>query len=462
MTVLIGVFAYVALQFAIGIWVSRRIRDESDYILAGRQLGVTLASFSVFATWFGAETVLGSSGRVYQDGLSGAQGEPFAYAVGIIIMGVFFAVPLWRRGIVTFGDFFRDRFSSSVERLTVVLLVPGSVLWAAAQIRGFGQVMSATSALDLNLAMTIAAAVVIAYTVFGGLLADVYTDLLQGIAIVAGLVAMFVLVTIQAGNPGTALTQIDATRLQIMAPEQSLLDFIEQWAIPICGSLVAVELISRILACRSADVARVATPLGGFLYLSVAMIPVYFGLIGPDLAPGLDEPEQLALGLAQKYLPTILYVMFAGALISAILSTVDSALLAAASLLSHNIYLRLRPDISEREKVRAARLGVALLGILAYALAMRSSGISDLVETASAFASAGVFVALVFGLFTRFGGPASAIAAISTGAVVWAAGRFVLDLPAPYVAGLLAAAIAYVGVALMERLAVKATATNAP
>lgn len=108
MAVVIGVFAYIALQFAIGIWVSRRIRDEKDYILGGRQLGITLASFSVFATWFGAETVIGSAGRVYQDGLSGAQGEPFAYAVGIIIMGLFFAVPLWRRGIVTFGDFFRE------------------------------------------------------------------------------------------------------------------------------------------------------------------------------------------------------------------------------------------------------------------------------------------------------------------------------------------------------------------
>jgi Na+/proline symporter len=148
MTVAVGVFAYIVLQFAVGIWVSRRIRDEKDYILAGRQLGVTLASFSVFATWFGAETVMGSSGRVYTDGLSGAQGEPFAYAVGIIIMGLCFAVPLWRRGLMTFADFFRQRFSPSVEKMTVILLIPGSVLWAAAQIRGFGQIMSHTAGLQ--------------------------------------------------------------------------------------------------------------------------------------------------------------------------------------------------------------------------------------------------------------------------------------------------------------------------
>lgn len=451
MTVAVGVFAYIVLQFAVGIWVSRRIRDEKDYILAGRQLGVTLASFSVFSTWFGAETVMGSSGRVYTDGLSGSQGEPFAYAVGIIIMGLCFAVPLWRRGLMTFADFFRQRFSPSVEKMTVILLIPGSVLWAAAQIRGFGQIMSHTAGLQLGVAMTVAAAVVIAYTVFGGLLADVYTDFVQGSAIVIGLLGMMILIGIETGNPVTALASVEATRFRPLAENQSVLEFIEQWAIPICGSLVAVELISRVLACRSPEVARRAVPLGGVGYLLVALIPVYFGLVGPSIMPGLDEPEQLALHLANTYLPTFVYVMFAGALISAILSSVDSALLASASLVSHNLILSFKPAMAERAKVATARLCVAALGIFAYVFALRSEKISDLVETASAFASAGVFVALVFGLFTRFGGPLSAMAAIGTGAGFWAFGKFVLDMSTPYLAGLAIAFIAYVAVGLIDR-----------
>jgi Na+/proline symporter len=451
MAVTIGVLAYIALQFAIGIWVSRHIRSEKDYLLGGSQLGVMLASFSVFATWFGAETVMGSSGRVYSDGFSGAQGEPFAYAVGILIMGLLFAVPLWRSGIMTFGDFFRQRFSPAVERLTVILLIPGSVLWAAAQIRGFGQVMSHTGSFDLWTAITIAALVVVAYTAFGGLLADVYTDFIQGIAIVIGLVAMFIAVTVNVGSPATLLADVGAERLMPIAPNQSLIEFIEQWAIPICGSLVAVELISRILACRSAEVARRATPLGGLFYLFIALIPVYFGFIGPSIVPGLDEPEQLSLAVAKTYLPLIIYIMFAGALISAVLSSVDSALLAAASLFSHNLILRFLPELSERAKVRTARVAVTSFGLIAYGLALRSEGISDLVETASAFASAGVFVALVFGLFSSFGGSASALAALGLGSAVWFAGKFVLDLSAPYLTGLSAAIVGYVLVALIER-----------
>jgi SSS family transporter len=450
--ILLGVLAYIILQFAVAIWVSRRIRTESDYILGGRQIGLALAAFSVFATWFGAETVLGSAGRVYGDGLSGAQGEPFAYAVSIIIMGLLFAVPLWRRGLTTFGDLFRDRFSPGVERLTVILLVPGSVLWAAAQIRGFGQIMGTTTGMDVSASITLAAVIVVLYTAVGGLLADVYSDFVQGIAIVVGLLVMFVVVLVELGGPVQALAGVEAARFAPMGSEQSLIDFLEQWAIPICGSLVAVELISRVLACKSAGVARTATWIGGVGYLVVALIPVFLGLVGPQLAPGLGEAEQVVPTLAQRYLPSILYVMFAGALISAILSTVDSALLAAASLVSHNIVLRTRPGMSETAKVTWARIGVAVLGIVAYVLAIRSEGISDLVEFASAFATAGIFVALVFGLFSGWGGAPSAYAAIGAGALVWACGKFALDLQAPYVCGVLAALVAYVLVTVAMRV----------
>ncbi len=449
--ILLGVLAYVVVQFVVAIWVSRRINSEADYILGGRQLGVGLAAFSIFATWFGAETVLGSAGRVYASGLTGAQGEPFAYALSIIIMGLFFAVPLWRRGLTTFGDFFRERFSPGVERLTVIFLVPGSVLWAAAQVRGFGQIMGATTGLDVTLSITLAAAMVILYTAVGGLLADVYSDFIQGIAIVVGLVAVFVFITIEVGGPMKSLAAVEAVRFKPIGDDQPLLDFIEQWAIPICGSLVAVELISRILACRSVDVARMATNLGGLGYLVVALIPVYFGLVGSQLVPNLGEPEQIVPTLAQKYLPSFFYVMFAGALISAILSTVDSALLAAASLVSHNIILRLRPDLTEGQKVATARGGVVVLGLLAYFLALRAEGISDLVETASAFATAGVFITLAFGLFTNFGHALSAYAAIIAGAAVWAVGKYAVDVQAPYVWALLAGLAAYAAVGLFER-----------
>jgi Na+/proline symporter len=137
--VLIGMIVYVLAQFAVGAWVSRRMTSETDYILAGRRLGTGLVVFSVFTTYFGAEAIVASGGAVYEKGLSGALVDPFAYAGAIVIVGLLFARALWSRGLTTFADLFRKRYSEGVERLVVIVLLPGSVIWAAAQVRAFGR-----------------------------------------------------------------------------------------------------------------------------------------------------------------------------------------------------------------------------------------------------------------------------------------------------------------------------------
>ncbi len=442
--VLIGIGAYLVVQFAVGMLVSRRIASESDYLLAGRRLGVTLAAFSIFATWFGAETVVGAAGSIYSDGLSGGSADPFGYGLCLIVLGVFIAMPLWRRQYTTFGDLFRERYSPGVERLAVLLMVPTSVLWAAAQIRAFGQVVSAASDLEVSLAITLAAGFVVVYTVAGGLLADVYTDFVQSIGIVVGLVVLFIVVGNAHGGIAELVASIDAERLALFSTTSATpLEIIEAWAVPVCGSLLAVEMLSRIMGCKTAATARNATLLGAALYLAVGVIPVTLGLAGPALAPGLDEPEQLVALLAEQHLSTFLYVLFAGALISAILSTVDSCLLAASSLVSHNLIVPLKPTLTDRQKILAARVGVAAFGVLAYVIALYAGGIYELVATASAFGSAGIFVVGLFGLFSRLGGAASAYAALVAGIVVWAAGEYWLEWSAPYLAALVASLAAY-------------------
>jgi Na+/proline symporter len=449
--VLVGIAVYLLVQLAVGVAVSRRIASESDYLLAGRSLGVGLAAFSIFATWFGAETVVGAAGSIYSDGLSGGSADPFGYGLCLIVLGIAIAAPLWRRRYTTFGDLFRDRFGPGVERLAVLLMVPTSVIWAAAQIRAFGQVVSASSDLDVDVAITVAAVFVVIYTVAGGLLADVFTDFVQGIAVIIGLVLLLVAVAAANGGVTSFGELVDPARLDFFSVgEAGLLATLEEWAVPVCGSLLAVELLSRILGCRSASVARNATLIGAGIYLCVGLIPVLLGLAGPALVTELEEPEQLIAILAQEHLATFLYVLFAGALISAILSTVDSCLLAAGSLTSHNLILPLKAGMSERAKVWTARGGVIGFGLVAYVIALGSEGILELVETASAFGSSGIFVVGLFGLFSRVGGALSAYAALIVGIVVWAAGDLVLGLTAPYLLSLASAFAVYVGAAWLK------------
>jgi len=459
--ILFGMLAYVLLQFAVGVWVSRHIRSETDYILAGRTLGPLLIAFSVFATWFGAEAIVATSGEVYQRGLAGATVDPVAYAAAVVISGVMLASVLWRKGLTTFADMFRERYSRQVETLVVVVLLPGSIFWAAAQIRAFGSVLSTSSGFSLTTTIVVAAILVAGYSVVGGLLADAVTDFLQGSVVIVGLIILAIAIAVNTGGIAPVLSNVEQEGLSVLAPtEGGSLKKIEQFVIAICGSLVAVELISRFLGARSASAARAGTIAGGLMYLLVGLIPVFLGLAAahlvktnPEFKVTLTQSEEVVSALAQHVLPQWDYVLFVGALISAILSTVHSALHAPASQVSHNIVARFIPTLDAHGKLIAVRLTVIALSIVALALALTSERIKDLVEVASAFGSAGVFVAAMFAIFTRIGGAPCALGSIVVGAGVWGAGRFALDWTAPYIAALACSTIAYLAIAAWKAFA---------
>lgn len=439
----------MVLQIAIGVVASRRIRTEDDYLVAGRSLGPVLTTFTVFATWFGAEALISSAGAVYTDGLAGGSADPFGYGVCIVLAGLVLAVPLWRLRLTTLADLFRIRFDARVERIAVVLMVPTSVFWAAAQIRAFGQVLSSASGYQVEIALTVAAAIVIVYTMFGGLLADAWTDLVQGVALLTGLGAMAFMV-VRAEGLSTFASVDPALFRPFGDGTRPWLAIMEDWTIPVVGSLVAAEVVARMIAARSPGVARNATVAAGGAYLLVGLLPVGLGLMGSVLVPGLPEAEQILPVLAERYLPTALAVLFSGALVSAILSTVDSALVVAAGLVSHNVVVQLRPGMSDRARVRVARACVALFGLLAWLLAFRAERVYELVEQASAFGSSGIVVVVLFGLYSRIGTTASAIGALLTGVSTWVLGAYLLSFDYPYLASLTAATTAYLVPALVR------------
>lgn len=433
----LGILAYLALQLAIGLYAARGVRSAQDFLLAGRSLSPLLASVSIFATWFGAETCLGAAGGAYREGLHSGSSEPFAYGLCLILMGLVFAVPLHRAGLSTLADLFRRRFGERVERLAAVLMIPTSLLWAAAQLRGFAHVLDSASGWGLATCLLVGGAVVIAYSFGGGLRADVVTDLVQGFALVLGLAVLLVWVL---WGPLEDQWQLGALRADAaQAPGPRGWELVETWAIPIGGSVLAQELVARVLASRSPQVARNASLMGGGLYLLVGLIPLFLGLVGAQLLPGLEDPEAVLPGLAAAHLPVWAYVLFAGALISAILSTVDSTLLVCCSLWAHNLRPRARDEKSE---LQSARRSLLVFGAIALLLAASAEGVFALVEEASALGSAGILVAGTLGLFTPWGGARSAAWSLSLGLAGYLGAKWG-GLPTPFLMSLGAAALGY-------------------
>jgi Na+/proline symporter len=449
---LLALLGYLLLQFGIGAVIARRLRSEDDYLVAGRSLGWGLGTFTIFATWFGAETVIGAAGTVYDEGVGATSAEPFGYALCLLLMGLVFAAPLWRRGLTTLADLYAQRYSPHVARLAALVLVPGSLLWAAAQVRAFGQVLASTSSdIDITLGVGVAALLTITYTTLGGMLADAITDVIQGAVLAVSLVVLVIAVGSDLGGASALLDTVRTTAAARPPREPiGLLALAETWAIPVCGSVVATELVTRVISARSARVARGSALLAGGIYLLLGLVPVVLGLAGPALVPELADAEQLLPTLAQRHLPGVLYVLFAGGLVSAILSTVDTTLLTAGGLLTHNVAVPLLRVHDERTRLRIARAGVFACGIAAWAIASTADGVFALVEEASSFGTAGGLVTVCFGLFTRVGG-AWAAGTTLVGALAVYLGATYGGLATPFLASLASALVLYVGVSAWER-----------
>lgn len=444
--VIIGVALFIVAQLGIGIAVSRFVRTEDDYFLAGRRLGPLLATFSIFATWFGAESVIGSAGMAYEEGLAGVSSDPFGYGLCILIAGFLFARIFWDMKLVTVADFVRRRYSPAAARITGLLMVATSFLWTAAQIRAFGTVLSAAVELPLLSGIVAATAIVILYTSFGGMMADVVTDLLQGVILIAGLgLVLYFVVEESGGIPSFAAALAEGIRRNAATPHGSVLQTAERWLIPICGSIFAQELISRMLSSRSTTTAVRSSLAAGTMYILIGFIPLSLGLAGASLVPGLADGEQVLPELARRYLPSAMFVIFSGAIISAILSTVDSTLLAISALLSHNVF-PMRTDLPERTKVAVDRSIVIVSGIAAAFFAFGAEGVYELVKDASSFGSAGIFVVMMAGLYSRRGDGTTASATLLIGAVTWGAAHYLLHFELSYLLSLAVSLLVFISV----------------
>lgn len=455
--IILAVTLYVLAQLGVGWWAARRTRTETDYFVAGRSLGLFPITLSLFATWFGAETVMGASAEIAEGGLAASRAEPFGYFITLCLMGWLVAGKLRDGGYVTLADFFRKRFGKNTETWVVVANVPASIVWGAAQLVALALIVHTLTDLPVQTTLGVSAILMIVYTSMGGLMGDVVNDVLQGIVLLIGLVVLLVFVVLKAGGPGEALALIDAKDLNLFgAKGESWLARSDAWAIPVFGSLVTSEAAGRFLGSKTAKVARHASFLAAGLYLLAGLVPVLIGLIGSKLGVPAATGDLFLPRLAQHLLPPFMLVILIGALLSAILSTVDSNILSASSLLTHNGVDRLMPGASEKTRLTIARAATVGVGLVAWAIAAGGQSIYDLIEWTSVWGTSGTLVAFLFGAWSGIGGGRAASAAIAAGVAVnlWtslAAPAMGYEVEGGFLLSLAVSLVAYLAVGLKER-----------
>ncbi len=445
--IILAIALYVVLQLCIAAWAARGTSNDDDYLVAGRSLGMGAVAMSVFATWFAAETVIATAGETASHGLAGARVEPFAYGLGIIVLALLVAYRIRAGGHVTVAGFLGSRFGDQVEVLSALIIALSATVWAAAQLNALAVLISASTELTFPLALGIGTALILAYTLIGGLKGDVATDVVQGSVIIFGLIVLFVMVVSQAGG----VTGVPLSALSFSAEDETVFDKIDIWLIPVLGTIVAQEAISRLLGAKSPEVARNGALLGAGIYITAGLLPVGIGLVGPTLGLEPGTGDDFFSSIAEAVLPTWLFIIVSGALLSAILSSVDSALLAASAPITESGVRRFLPDLTPRERLRAARLATISAGLVAAAVAASGQSIRDIVLTASEV-SALLVVPVLMSMITSDTSRWPALMAIIIGAMALVGLNWTLGVPGGFILSIGLAGVAYLVTAAWERL----------
>ncbi|HEX4779495.1 MAG TPA: sodium:solute symporter family protein, partial [Usitatibacter sp.] len=371
---------YLAASLAIGLYAATRVEGSGDYAVARKSFGTPIVAAAFFATWFGAETVLGIPATFLKEGLRGLAADPFAAFACLALIGVAFARPLFRMDVVTLGDYFRVRYGRTAEVALTLCIASSYLGWIAAQLVALGLALNVVSggAISTHTGVLIGAGVVLAYTMAGGMWSVALTDFFQAAVIVGGLLYVAWVVVGAAGGPARLIEAAGSERLRFLpeADVKSVLGWVSAALVVMLGSVPQQDVLQRVMSARHERIAARASLLGGALYFVIAMLPIALvcsALVidAPMVERLVGEDYQLILPtLILERTPLLVQALFFGALISAILSTASGALLAPAVALAENV---LRPIVKPRDDrgvLMLMRASVAVLAIAVTAMAL--------------------------------------------------------------------------------------------
>ena len=420
--VLVGLCLYLLLMLAIGLWASRRITASADFMVAGKRLSLLLATGTLAATWFGGGLCIGAASAAYSGGFLAVIADPFGAALCLFLAGLFYVRLLRRMGLMTIASFFTSRFDGRAGLLASLCTIPAYVGWVASLMVAFGRVLQSLTGFDPTTGILLAAAVVLIYTWAGGMWAVTLTDFVQLTILIAGMLIITPMLLADMGGWSAVAARIPEERFHLYPREAGAsgwFAYARDWLVIGLGNLAGQDLVQRSLSSRDEKVACRSAYLAGLIYITIGLLPVFLGMAGSVILPGLAEPDLVMMELASRYLPAAALALFAGALVSALLSSADSALLAPASVIGWDVVRFFNPDASEKTSLRVARISVLILGGISLVLALHKTTVYDLMVDSWSVLLATLFVPLTGGLWWSRANATGALAAIAAGLVSW-------------------------------------------
>ncbi len=448
--------AYFLVVFGIGWYSLRRTTDETDYWIAGGKLGWILGGATLAATHTSAGTFIGTIGVMYTVGWS------FGWLVLTIPLAYWFTAAVLaprftRVRRLTLPAFLETRYQSKgIRGLSAVIILVATVVYIQAQIVAGGLIANVVFGVPTSWGMVGFTVILLAYTVIGGMIAVVYTDFVQLLIMVVGVVLAVPLALRQVGGVSDLITYVQAVNPHTFTWEglPGTLLFTMGLAF-LLGSVATPEKLIRLYAMKDMRTIRRGILLAIVVITGVNLLVFILALASIVLFPVLPTGDLAMPMIARAVLPPVLGALMLAAITSAMMSTVDSLLVVAGSALSYDLFQNLmHPGATERQKVMVDRLGILVVGCVPVVLLLTGVGEGELVQFIvllfTALMAAAFFMPVVLGVYWRRGtkeGAASAMVGGVSATFLWKA--FGLQTIDPVLPGFLVSAVLMIGVSLL-------------
>ncbi len=419
---------YMLGVLAVGFYHFRRNKTMEDYYVGSRSIDATHVGLSIVATDVGGGFSIGLGGVGFLMGLSGSW-LLFTGLIGAWLSAVFIIPRIksldGNHQFMTYPDFLRYRYNDKVALVAALISGIGYLGFTGAQMLAGAKLASATilqsNPFGMNpvtFALLTIAAITILYTVFGGLKAVIYTDTIQWIILLAGLILITIPFTLykiggwqalRSGLPGQYFT---ITNISIVTFINWMITIIPIW-------LIAMTLYQRMYACKNIQQARKAWYIAGFFeYPIMAFTGVFLGMCARVVFPQAD-PEMAMPMLIRDLLPVGVTGIVIASYFSAIMSTADSCLMAASGNFVNDLIERYWPGtISPRNLMRLSMLATFIIGALAVLLAAQFNAVLDAILYAYAFMVSGLFIPTLGAYFWKRSSSTGALAAMMGGGIL--------------------------------------------
>lgn len=362
---IIFLFLYLFSLIGVGLlgYYSKKEDSLGDFYLAGRGMGGFVLFLTLYATQYSGNTMIGFSGRAYRQGFTALVTVTFMCA----IIGLYFIYApklhdLSRKhSFITLGDFIYHRFQSI--HLTIIISIISIIAlgnYILTNLKAIGFIIEGATAGQVSFvnAIIMLSLIMVIYETLGGMRSVAWTDMLQGILLLFGVIVIFYIIYEQYGGLNGISSQLQINRPDFWTPPDWSAKrlWLSTILVVSIGVSVYPHAIQRIYSAKDSSTLRKSLQLMVFMPFVTTLFMVIVGIVGASQIEGLDRnnSEQISIlllvDLAEK-IPNIswLIVMFLAAAIAAIMSTVDSALLAISSTVTQDLFRKIKPDSSQKE-----------------------------------------------------------------------------------------------------------------